>query len=97
MCCSIAGRLVRQFTELRQSCCHPQIVRTSDAMLGKGRLSMQDIMARLTGKAYNEYDQAARAHATARLLQEAVGLPTGSRPSKFCFDDDWRIPQDNVC
>ena len=44
-------------------------------MLGKDRLSMQDIMARLTAKAYMEYDQAARAHVTACLLQEAVALP----------------------
>ncbi len=51
-------------------------------MLGKDRLSMQDIMARLTAKAYMEYDQAARAHVTARLLQEAVALPPGHRPSK---------------
>ncbi len=80
--CSIAGRLLRQFTELRQCCCHPQIVRTSDSMLGKDRLSMQDIMARLTTKAYMEYDQAARAHVTARLLQEAVALPPGHRPSE---------------
>ncbi len=51
-------------------------------MLGKDRLSMQDIMARLTTKAYIEYDQAARALVTARLLQEAVALPPGHRPSK---------------
>ncbi len=43
---------------------------------------MQDIMARLTTKAYMEYDQAARAHVTACLLQEAVALPAGHRPSK---------------
>ena len=49
-------------------------------MLGKGRLSMQDIIARLTAKAYLEYDQAARAHATARLLQEAVATPPKHRP-----------------
>lgn len=93
--CSIGGRLVRQFTELRQSCCHPQIVRACDSMLGgKGgaRLSMQDIMARLTAKAYMEYDQTARAHAIARLLQEAVAVPHGHKPGaalppprvKFC-------------
>ena len=85
--CSIAGRLLRQFTELRQSCCHPQIVRTSDNMLGKDRLSMQDIMVRLTHKAYNEYDQAARAHVTARLLQEAVAVPHGHRLSEW--DCEW--------
>ncbi|KAL0028145.1 hypothetical protein WJX77_009970 [Trebouxia sp. C0004] len=78
---SMAGRLLRQFTELRQCCCHPQIVRTSDSMLGKDRLSMQDIITRLTTKAYMEYDQAARAHVTARLLQEAVALPAAHRPS----------------
>lgn len=81
-CCSIAGRLMRQFTELRQCCCHPQIVRTSDSMLGRDRLSMQDIIARLTAKAYSEYDQAARAHTTARLLQAAVAIPAGHRPSE---------------
>ena len=52
-------------------------------MLGKGRLSMQDIMARLTAKAYMEYDQAARAHATARLLQEAVATAPKQRPGYF--------------
>ena len=74
---------MRQFTELRQSCCHPQIVRACDSLLGArggGRLSMQDIMARLTAKAYMEYDQAARAHAIARLLQEAVAVPHKHRP-----------------
>ena len=74
---------MRQFTELRQSCCHPQIVRACDSLLGGrggGRLSMQDIMARLTAKAYMEYDQAARAHAIARLLQEAVAVPHKHRP-----------------
>ena len=45
---------------------------------------MQDIMARLTTKAYMEYDQAARAHVTARLLQEAVARPPGHRPSECC-------------
>ena len=54
---------------------------------GGGRLSMQDIMARLTAKAYMEYDQAARAHATARLLQEALAVPPKHKPSMspvFC-------------
>ena len=43
---------------------------------------MQAIMERLTAKAYNEYDGAARAHIVARLLQEAVAVPPGSTPSE---------------
>ena len=50
-------------------------------MLGKGRLSMQAIMERLTAKAYNEYDGAVRAHIVARLLQEAVAVAPESKPS----------------
>lgn len=50
-------------------------------MLGKGRLSMQAIMERLTAKAYNEYDGAVRAHMVARLLQEAVAVAPESKPS----------------
>lgn len=41
-------------------------------------------MERLTAKAYNEYDGAARAHMVARLLQESVGVPPGSPPSEHC-------------
>lgn len=81
MSCS-AVRMVRQFTELRQCCCHPQIVRGATSMLGKGRLSMEAIMERLTAKAYDEYDGKVRAHVVACLLQEAVAAPHGSKPSK---------------
>ena len=41
-------------------------------------------MERLTAKAYNEYDGAARAHMVARLLQESVAVPPGSTPSEHC-------------
>ena len=58
---------------------------------GGGRLSMQDIMARLTAKAYMEYDQAARGHATARLLQEALAVPPKHRPSMMTFNFDFFV------
>ncbi len=67
----LGGKLLRQFTELRQQCCHPQIVRR-DMWLGKSRLSMRQILTRLILKAFNEYDIAVRAELTARTLQAAV-------------------------
>lgn len=69
--CRLGGKLLRQFTELRQQCCHPQIVRR-DMWLGKSRLSMREILTRLVLKAFNEYDIAVRAEFTARILQAAV-------------------------
>ena len=69
--CRLGGKLLRQFTELRQQCCHPQIVRR-DMWLGKSRLSMRQILTRLVLKAFNEYDIAVRAEFNARILQAAV-------------------------
>lgn len=67
----LGGKLLRQFTEARQQCCHPQIVRR-DLWLGKSRLSMRQILTRLIHKAFSEYDIAVRAEFTARILQAAV-------------------------
>ena len=67
----LGGRLLRQFTEARQQCCHPQIVRR-DLWLGKSRLSMRQILTRLVHRAFSEYDIAVRAEFTARILQAAV-------------------------
>ena len=67
----LGGKLLRQFTEARQQCCHPQIVRR-DLWLGKSRLSMRQILTRLVHKAFSEYDIAVRAEFTARILQAAV-------------------------
>lgn len=69
--CRLGGKLLRQFTELRQQCCHPQIVRR-DMWLGKSRLSMRQILTRLVLKAFNEYDITVRAEFNARILQAAV-------------------------
>ena len=84
----LGGKLLRQFTEARQQCCHPQIVRR-DLWLGKSRLSMRQILTRLIHKAFNEYDIAVRAEFTARILQAAVSCdpadagapPHPSRPA----------------
>ena len=62
-----------QFTQLRQQCCHPQIVRR-DVWLGKTRLSMRQILTRLVTRAFGEYDAALRAEYSARLLLAAVQL-----------------------
>ena len=64
---------VGQFTQLRQQCCHPQIVRR-DVWLGKTRLSMRQILTRLVTRAYGEYEAALRAEYNARLLLAAVQL-----------------------
>ena len=82
----LGGKLLRQFTEARQQCCHPQIVRR-DLWLGKSRLSMRQILTRLIHKAFSEYDIAVRAEFTARLLQAAVSCDPAdagdlSRPSR---------------
>jgi E3 ubiquitin-protein ligase SHPRH len=41
------GRALAALTALRQSCCHPQIVRRTEEALGKERKSMRDIMSSL--------------------------------------------------
>ena len=43
----LAGRAMSALTALRQSCCHPQIVRRTDDTMGKERLSMREIMNKL--------------------------------------------------
>jgi E3 ubiquitin-protein ligase SHPRH len=67
----VTGKLMRSFTELRQQCCHPQIVRR-DMWLGKTRLSMRQILTRLVLRAFGEYDIALRQEYLARLLLAAV-------------------------
>lgn len=74
---------MRSFTELRQQCCHPQIVRR-DMWLGKTRLSMRQILTRLVLRAFTDYDIALRQEYVARLLLAAVlisdqheGVPPG--------------------
>jgi hypothetical protein len=67
----VPAKVVGQFTQLRQQCCHPQIVRR-DVWLGKTRLSMRQILTRLVTRAFGEYDAALRAEYNARLLLAAV-------------------------
>ncbi|KAK9915395.1 hypothetical protein WJX75_008587 [Coccomyxa subellipsoidea] len=67
----VPAKVVGQFTQLRQQCCHPQIVRR-DVWLGKTRLSMRQILTRLVTRAFGEYDSALRAEYNARLLLAAV-------------------------
>ncbi len=69
----MTAKVVGQFTQLRQQCCHPQIVRR-DVWLGKTRLSMRQILTRLVTRAFGEYDAALRAEYNARLLLAAVQL-----------------------
>lgn len=74
-CCvgRVNSKVMGQFTQLRQQCCHPQIVRR-DVWLGKTRLSMRQILTRLVTRAFGEYDAALRAEYSARLLLAAVQL-----------------------
>ncbi|KAL4426809.1 hypothetical protein ABPG77_006595 [Micractinium sp. CCAP 211/92] len=80
------GRALAAFTALRQSCCHPQIVRRTDELLGKDRKSMREIMFALVVKAsrpaYGEWDQAARRLLDARLILAAVLSGVGSHPEE---------------
>lgn len=69
----LTAKLTGQFTQLRQQCCHPQIVRR-DVWLGKARLSMRQILTRLVTRAFNDYDAALRNEYSARLLLAAVQL-----------------------
>ena len=63
---------MRSLTELRQACCHPQIVRRQDALLGQQRLSMDQILVRLTTQAFNQYDNALRAYLLLQAIQCTV-------------------------
>lgn len=72
VCCRMMSKLMRALTELRQACCHPQIVRRQDALLGQQRLSMDQILARLTTQAFSHYDNAIRAWVLARVIHIAV-------------------------
>ena len=67
--CRGRASLLRLFTELRQACCHPQIVRRNDNVLGNERLGMSDIMRKLSQKAYLEYDNALRIYIQACLVK----------------------------
>ncbi len=69
----VNSKVMGQFTQLRQQCCHPQIVRR-DVWLGKTRLSMRQILTRLVTRAFGEYDAALRAEYSARLLLAALQL-----------------------
>ena len=66
------AKVMRALTELRQACCHPQIVRRQDALLGQQRLSMEQILARLTTQAFSHYDNALRAWLLARIIHIAA-------------------------
>jgi E3 ubiquitin-protein ligase SHPRH len=75
------GRALSAFTSLRQSTCHPHIVRRrADARAPRERLSFRQIMARLVAEAYAAWDAAARRLVGARLLQAAVECPRGRDP-----------------
>eukprot|EP00887_Chlorella_sp_A99_P005493 scaffold1.g5493.t1 len=79
------GRAMSALTALRQSCCHPQIVRRTDETYStKERLSMRQIMQRLVGQAsaYVEWDQALRRQADAKLLLAAVQCGPGGFPGE---------------
>ncbi|GAQ77838.1 SNF2 domain containing protein [Klebsormidium nitens] len=43
----VTGQALANLTRLRQACCHPQIIRTGNEYLGKARLTMTQIMAKL--------------------------------------------------
>ncbi|KAK9861722.1 hypothetical protein WJX84_002580 [Apatococcus fuscideae] len=68
----MTSKVMRALTELRQACCHPQIVRRQDALLGQQRLSMEQILARLTTQAFSQYDNAMRAWLLSRIIHTAA-------------------------
>ena len=58
---------------LVQACCHPQVVRKDDSLMGGSeRLSMLDIMARLVGRAFHDYDAALQRVIKAHMMLAAV-------------------------
>lgn len=73
------GRALQAFTALRQSCCHPQIVRRRDQVLGKERLSMREIMEKLVVKVRRPGLLATEPWRRGWLAGACWGLPT-SRP-----------------
>ena len=58
---------------LCQACCHPQIVRRDDNLMGgTEHLGMHDIMGRLVAKAFQEYDVAVQKWVRAQMMLASV-------------------------
>lgn len=89
--CRGSASLLRLFTELRQACCHPQIVRRNDNVLGNERLGMSDIMRKLSQKAYLEYDSALRTYMQACLVKAAALTKPSDLPSEASLHV-WQCP-----
>ncbi|KAK3267899.1 hypothetical protein CYMTET_23569 [Cymbomonas tetramitiformis] len=68
----VCGRLLAELTRLRQACCHPQIVRRSDSLLGEHRLGLKDILRRMVERAQTDVENADREHLHARALHAAA-------------------------
>ncbi|KAK9805425.1 hypothetical protein WJX73_004310 [Symbiochloris irregularis] len=71
---------MRYFTMLRQICCHPQVVRQNDMLMGDSEhLSMTDLLGRLTLRSFREYDSVAQRLVKARMMLAAVLWKSGAR------------------
>jgi len=68
------GNALSTLTALRQSCCHPQIVGRRVQAIGKERLSMKQIMAKLVFTSYNEWDMGVRRLIEAEMIHAGVLL-----------------------
>jgi E3 ubiquitin-protein ligase SHPRH len=78
-----SARFIGDVTRLRQTCCHPQIVRKSDSMLGGKRLTMQEIMAKLIDKERSAACAASVSCLRAQIIEAMVKIappnPTSRR------------------
>lgn len=74
------NRCKKLFTDLRQACCDPQVVRAKDQQVATRRRSMQSIMMDLVAKAYQTYDAALRNLLQLKAVLGALRLQPG-KPS----------------
>ncbi|KAK9805422.1 hypothetical protein WJX73_004034 [Symbiochloris irregularis] len=72
--------LVPHFTMLRQVCCHPQVVRQDDWLMGGSEhLSMTDVLGRLALRAFRDYDSVLQRSVKARMMLAAVLWNSGDK------------------
>ena len=88
-----SARFVGDVTRLRQTACHPQIVRRSDSMFGGKRLTMQEIMAKLIERERSSACAAAVGCLRAQIVEAIVAIapatPTKGSKSEAVYLALW--------
>eukprot|EP01044_Picomonas_judraskeda_P005205 COSAG03_NODE_482_length_7563_cov_113.365086_4_plen_1377_part_00 len=90
------ARFIGDVTRLRQTACHPQIVRRSDSLFGGKRLTMQEIMAKLIERERSSACAAAvsclRAQIVEAVVANAPPTPIKGSRSDATYLALWNVP-----